>query len=397
MKILYVVNNYYAKGNGLSASARRTVQALKERGAEVRVLSGPNPEAGGPQPDYPLPDGHLPIVDPIVRRQGYQFAHKDRRVMAEAVDWADLVHLEEPFGLEMAVCRMCRARGIPCTATYHLHPENLFASAHLQHSRFFNGSCMLVWRDFIFNRCEAVQCPTRNAMQRAERFRFTADLRLISNGLIPREAGAACEPPVPLPEGAPVVMCAGRYSVEKDQPTLLRAMRWSRHAKEIQLVFCGRGPTERHLKRMAERLVREGVLTHPPVFGFFSYDELMAFAQRASLYIHCATVEVEGLSCSEVLKEGVVPVIAEDELTATPQFARSPESVFPAGDAQALAQRIDAWLDDPDRLREEGRKYLDIQRDYDLNDTADRLMDLYREVVAAAPHPDRRHAGDERS
>ena len=40
MKILFVVNNFYAAGNGLSASARRTVRYLKEAGEDVRVLSG---------------------------------------------------------------------------------------------------------------------------------------------------------------------------------------------------------------------------------------------------------------------------------------------------------------------------------------------------------------------
>ena len=48
MKILFVVNNFYASGNGLSASARRTVRYLREAGEEVRVLSGRNHEADTP-------------------------------------------------------------------------------------------------------------------------------------------------------------------------------------------------------------------------------------------------------------------------------------------------------------------------------------------------------------
>ena len=59
MKILFVVNNYYASGNGLSASARRTVEYLREAGEEVRVLSGRNHEAETPQPDYVLADFHV--------------------------------------------------------------------------------------------------------------------------------------------------------------------------------------------------------------------------------------------------------------------------------------------------------------------------------------------------
>lgn len=45
MKILLVINNFYMKGNGMAASARRTAQYLKEAGHEVRVLSGPNKNA----------------------------------------------------------------------------------------------------------------------------------------------------------------------------------------------------------------------------------------------------------------------------------------------------------------------------------------------------------------
>ena len=40
MKILYVVNNFYVKGNGLSASAQRTVKYLREAGLDIKVLSG---------------------------------------------------------------------------------------------------------------------------------------------------------------------------------------------------------------------------------------------------------------------------------------------------------------------------------------------------------------------
>ncbi|MBR0029626.1 MAG: hypothetical protein IJP55_05210 [Bacteroidales bacterium] len=74
MKILFVVNNYFATGNGLSASARRTVQALKDAGQDVRVLSGPNPDAAGPRPEYLLQKYNFPIFQPIISAHGYQFA-----------------------------------------------------------------------------------------------------------------------------------------------------------------------------------------------------------------------------------------------------------------------------------------------------------------------------------
>ena len=49
MRILFVVNSYFSQGNGLDESARRTVEALRAAGQEVRVLSGKNFDVRGYQ------------------------------------------------------------------------------------------------------------------------------------------------------------------------------------------------------------------------------------------------------------------------------------------------------------------------------------------------------------
>ena len=117
MKILFVVNNYYASGNGLSASARRTVQYLREAGQEVRVLSGKNHEAETPQPDYVLADFHVPAFDGLVQSNGYKFAKTDFAIIRRAVRWADVVHLEEPFIIQVVTARIARYYKVPCTAS----------------------------------------------------------------------------------------------------------------------------------------------------------------------------------------------------------------------------------------------------------------------------------------
>ena len=106
MKILFVVNNFYASGNGLSASARRTVKYLKEAGEDVKVLSGRNHEADSPQPEYLLGDFHVPVFDGLIQSHGYKFAKTDLSTIHDAVGWADVVHLEEPFIIQMVTARI---------------------------------------------------------------------------------------------------------------------------------------------------------------------------------------------------------------------------------------------------------------------------------------------------
>ena len=89
-----------------------------------------------------------------------------------------------------------------------------------------------------------------------------------------------------------------------------------------------------------------------------------AQASRCDLYVHAARIEVEGLSALEVLRLGVVPVIARGPLTATSQFALSGDSMYEAGDARALARAIDSWVERGSAARaREARRYVALARD----------------------------------
>ena len=386
MKILFVVNNAYVSGNGLSASCQRTVRYLREAGEDVRILSGAC--EGAEKPDYVLEGMTVPVFDGLIRKQGYSFAKKDDEVIEEAVRWADLVHLEEPFDLQIRTCTIAKREHKPVTATYHLHPENLFSSIHLGHSLYLNGSTMLVWLETVFNRCLYVQCPTENVRERLEKWHCRAELRVISNGMPPRERLEDVFVPCPVQkeEGTYLLVSTGRYSVEKDQITLLHAMRHSHYADRIQLVLAGRGPHEAALRREAEALVSEGILKRLPEFLFCSMPELEAIYREADLYIHCATVEVEGLSCMEAIETGLVPVIAEGHLTATAQFALSEESRYPQRNAQALAERIDYWLSDDMRRQQEARRYVGMGQEYDISRSIEQLRKMFRDAADRALH-----------
>ena len=380
MKILFVVNNFYAPGNGLSASARRTVRYLKEAGEEVRVLSGRNHEAEEPQPDYVLGDFHVPVFDGLIQSHGYIFARTDISLIKEAVGWADVVHLEEPFLIQMAAARIAKNMGVPCTATYHLHPENLFCSINLGDWKFLNYNTLRVWRDFAFDLCSDIQCPTENVLERLRKFGFKARLHLISNGIIPdmslRPIAENEDPNRPF-----LVVCIGRLAVEKDQPTLLEAMKYCKHADRIQLYFAGRGPEADAIKQQAHKLYEDGVVKYDPIFQFHDREGLRKLAAQSDLYIHCATVEVEGLSALEALQQAVVPVIAQGELTATSQFALDEHSLFPTKDPEALAACIDYWLDHPVERHEMGWRYAESTEEYDIHKSIDALIDMFRQAV----------------
>lgn len=378
MKILFVVNNFYATGNGLSASARRTVERLKAAGVDVRVLSGRDPDQPDLSPDFVLEDFTFPIFEKLIRSHGYKFAKTDRKVMREAVRWADVVHLEEPFHIQYHTLQIARKLGVPCTGTFHMHPENLFCSLHLGQWKLLNEGTMRLWRDFIFNKCTDVQCPTENVFQRLQQCHYRSRMHLISNGIVPDPSRR--QPPTG--DKKPYLLaCISRLAVEKDQYTLIEAMRYCRHARDIQLFFAGRGPEAGKMKKAAHALVEEGILTLEPVFRFMDRDGLRDLAAKADLYIHCATVEVEGLSALEALQQEVVPIIAEGRLTATPQFALDSRSLFPERNPRALAERIDYWLDHPEERLKMGRAYAQSTEKYSATAMTERLIGMFRQAI----------------
>lgn len=406
LKLLFVINNLYTRGNGLSASARRTVTLLRERGHDVRVLSSGTTEQAQAcnftAPEFTLPAMRFPLADAIISAQGYAFAKPKRKVIKQAVAWADVVHLEEPFGLQARTAHVAKRVGTPVLATYHIHPENITATIHLDGLWPLNALLLASWRRRIYALVQVVQCPSDSVRQRLQRWGLGDKLVTISNGvgLTPSKpevsAKTECSEPSgrqvetkqtpgeAQPEGEQIyrLLVVGRFSREKDQATILKAMRHSRYASQIQLVFAGRGPTEKSLRRAASRLVHDGVLKHAPSFDFFDAAGLDAQAEQADLYIHAAFIEVEGLSCLEVLRHGVVPVIAHSPLTATSQFALDAHSRFKARDPKALARAIDYWFSDNERRQTEAQKYLNIGAHYDINDCVSRLESVYRKLAS---------------
>ena len=384
MKVLFVINGYYTKGNGLSGSARRTVKKLKEAGIDVKVLSVRNSDPNGPQPDFVLNDFHIPLFDTLVKKQGYEFSKTDKSVIREAISWADVVHLEEPFFLQYEACKIAKELNKPLTGTYHLHPENLFASVGLDRVHFFNKRTMIIWRDYVFNNCKIIQCPTENVKSRLLRYRFKPELRVISNGLVMEDLLTKTDEDIKntdINDAKYRIITIGRFSAEKDLTTLLKAMKYCRHSQDIRLIFAGRGPKKNKLERMANRLVKRGILKYPPTFGFYTLKELQKLSCSVDLYIHCAYIEVEGLSCMEAIQVGIVPIIAKGRYTATSQFALTDMSTYLSKDPKDLADKIDYWLDHDELRKEEAKKYIGLGNKYNIDYSIQQTIKMFEDAL----------------
>lgn len=378
MKVLFVCNNVFVTGNGVSTSARVTIKHLREAGVDVRLMSAENPNYEGPEPDYILKKYHFPIFQPIIDANSYCFSIYDPDVTREAVSWADIIHIEEPMPLQALVVREAERQGKVLVGTFHLFTENVFYNILLGKWKLGNHTLMRIWKRQVFDHLSHIQCPSNTVKEVLTRWHFKPKMHVISNG-IDAPAPVQLEEPQTNPY---LILCIGRLAGEKDQITLIRAMRYCRHASEIQLHFAGRGMWRNKYRRMCIQLYKEGILKYPAEFGFYGSSKLRQLARQAYLYIHCAVVEVEGLSCAESLREGAVPVIGDARMSATKDFALCPESLFKSHNPKSLAERIDWWIEHPEEHAAMRRAYSEHACDYDIRKSIASLIDMYKEALS---------------
>jgi len=375
MIITLVTDTFNVNNNGTTMSAMRFAAALVARGHTVRVVACGSP--GEPAPDGPemfyVPELVVPVASRFAHRQGTLFAKPVAEVLTAAITGADVVHIYQPWPLGRAAERIARRLGVPAIAAFHVQPENITYNIGLGWLSPAAHLVYLLLRLAFYGRFADIHCPSTFIAAQLRRHGYRARLHVISNGVdgsfrpgpARRVAGA----------GEPFrILMVGRFSPEKRQDVLIRAARRSRHAARIELHFAGHGPREKRLRRMAAKLA------NPARFGYYSQEDLVELIRSCDLYVHASDAEIEGLSCLEAFSCGLVPVISDSRRSATGQFALEPRNLFRSGDPASLAERIDAWIDDPAGLRAMSETYARYGELY----TVDRSTKAIERVYARA-------------
>ena len=397
MKILFVIDSFYTTNNGTSISAQRFAGELRKRGHEVRVLCWDTPSDQGTKDQVTkevessqgctkennLTDGdfttkkfHIPVFQPLCDKHDFSFAYNDPEIVHAACDWADIVHVFVPFGIEMEAIRYCHRIGKPVTAAFHIQPENMTSSVSMGKVEWFNEMFYRSFRRNVYNRVRHVHVPSLFMGRMIAERGYTAKIHVISNGI--QDAFLKTPPDLPSRGGEKEIfkiMMVGRLSQEKRQDVIINSLKYSKYGDRIQLVFAGRGPEY-------DKYVELGKdLKYPPKFIYVGRDELIEELLTTDLYVHASDMESEAISCIEAFATGLVPVIANSSASATPQFALDGRSLFMPGDPKDLARAIDYWLDHPEERLEMEERYRQAGRRYSLAASVTAFEEMLNEEI----------------
>ena len=390
MKILLVIDTYDTNNNGTSISAQRFAAVLREHGNEVRILT-----TGEPAPDkFVLKEFKVPLFNDLIHSHGFQFAQVDLDIIREAVAWADIVHCMMPFALETATKLIADQMHKPSTAAFHIQPENMTSSIGLGKAEWLNDRFYYTFRFLLYQHFNHIHVPSQFMADELVKRGYKAKIHVISNGIDP-DFIAAGQRKLSNSDGGHTsrsdsghitITMVGRLSGEKRQDVIINAVPFSKYADRIQLVFAGKGPKYDEYVELGKQL------KNPPQFVFLSKPELIDLLLHTDLYVHASDMESEAISCIEAFATGLVPVIANSEDSATPQFALDGRSLFAPGRPKDLARAIDWWLDHPDEKAKMEREYAEAAKNYDI-DTSVRLCEqMFREAIEETENQEENHA-----
>ncbi len=372
LTIALVIDTYGTPTNGTTITAMRTAEGLRRRGHRVHVITGSSCEET---------DVHTtgyrktPLLYQVCKSQGMPLAKANDKVYRDIFSAVDVVHFFLPFKHGRSGKRIADRLGVPSCAAFHVQPENITSTLHMEKIKPFNASIYRLFKRF-YDRFQHVHCPSNMIANELRRHDYQAKLHVVSNGV-----DAAFKPTDTAPNhrwhDKHVILMIGRLSREKRQDLLIEAVKQSKHAADIQLVFAGQGPWRRTLEKMGKDL------PNPPMFDFFTQEALVDIIQASDLYVHASDVEIEAISCIEAFSCGVVPIISDSKISATNQFALSDANLFHAGDATSLSARIDRWLEHPNQRRAMRQRYIEYGRQFTLDYTIDGLEAMYHQTIDA--------------
>lgn len=371
MKVLVVADVLGEENNGTTIACMNLVRYLKSQGDDVRILCA-DKDKKGLENYYVVPNLNLGfIINKIVEKNNVSLAKPDKKIILEALEGVDIVHIMMPFALGKATVKLARKKGLPITAGFHCQAENFTAHLKMMNFAFANK---LTYKNFykkLYRHVDAIHYPTifiKNYFENVIHRKTNG--YVISNGVNDQYRPLKVDRKEEYSKHFNILFI-GRYSREKSHHLLIKAVNLSKYKNNIQLIFAGQGPYENKYRKMASKY-------HiiPPIMKFYSRKELTEVINSCDLYVHPAEIEIEAISCLEAISCGLVPVISNSNRCATKAFALSELNLFDYDSSEDLAHKIDYWIEHPQEKEECSKKYLGYTREFNQSNCMSQMREM---------------------
>lgn len=409
MNIAIFTDTFLPKIDGIAVSVDHFCRLLAEKGHSFTICCPKYSDKDGEEPDYgpaiqiyrfknaSLPS--YPDVKVVLPSQ--------KKIFKSVNDFkADIIHIQTPGLLGQYGVVASRMFGVPIIGTYHtlvseqeaylsfyrmlrvdklldLFLDNKKIKKRLQKLERIEEFATkklkkaLLWKlsNKIYEACHTIITPTEMIKNELLAHGVKKPISVISNGMdfsLFRN-GRIKEEPQNRP---PKLIHVGRISFEKNVEVVLRAFALLQdRLPGITLDVYGDGPALTSMKIEARNL------TDVKFHGFVSRDQLPDIYPNYDLFLTASTMETQGLVVLEAMASGL-PCVGVDSF-ALPELIQEGRNGFvvPPYDHQLMADRAETILKDGRMFRSFSEQSLEIAHGHNILECADRLEQLYRNVI----------------
>jgi glycosyltransferase involved in cell wall biosynthesis len=388
VKILMISDVYFPRINGVSTSVASLKQELGRRGHCVSLVA-PAYTGNGMQPEegvYRVAGRRVPF-DPEDRIMRLASLRAQRRRLVK--EGFDLVHVHTPFLAHREGLRLASDLDVPLIETYHTYFEEYFHHYVPYLPRPLLGSAARVLARRQCNRVRRVVVPSVAMRQVLQRYGVRTPVVVIPTGVafdeMSRGDGARFRRRYGVEPDRPVMLNVGRMAFEKNLTFLLRvfaAVR--RELPEVLLVLAGEGPALGHIRSAAADL---GVADAVRFVGYLPRDgRLQDCYAGADLFVFASRTETQGLVLLEAMALGL-PVLSTAVMGTAEIVGPERGALRAEEDLDEFSRRAVELLGDRPRLGTLATEAKRFAREWSMESMADRMLDLYEEVLAEPGAP----------
>jgi phosphatidylinositol alpha 1,6-mannosyltransferase len=374
LRLALFTDSYPPQLNGVALLLGRLVEAVRSRGATVRVYTTSDP-AGAEADDvrrwpsvafWAYPEHRLALpTQPRVRR--------------ELRAWRPtVVHAASPFGMGLAARAAARALGVAFVTSYH---TNWSAYSSFYQMGALRGTAWHYLRWF-HNGGARTYCPTQ-AVQDELAARGFQHMALWSRGVDsarfnPSYRSPALRTRLGVSNDMVLAIYVGRLGAEKGLGVALRGMREVMRAApgRVRCAIAGDGPYAEEARKLAP----EGTV----FMGRLTGDALSEFYASADVFVFPSATDTFGNVLLEAMASGL-PVVAADVGPTRELLAEHPGVTFAPGDAADFARQLLELVRNGGRRASLGRNALGFARRCPWDRVWDTLVDDYCAVMAGVP------------
>lgn len=387
MKIAFFSEGYDPFINGVVTMIKAYRQALREAGHEVVIFTPENAD------ELPPEEGVVRLPSVIWTEKWYPglrpFSGVDK-IFREGK--FDVIHSHHPMTTGFAAERLSKKHGVPLVFTFHTLLPNY--SSYLPALRNVGEAALT---HIVKRHCAKSHCVTVSTLLMKDWLRdhgVKVPIRLVRppNKKLFAAPGArlAMREKLGIPEGTPVILCAGRIAPEKGVEFLLRAVSKVPKNLDYRLVVVGGGPNESAVRKLAskmrmQKVIFTGEVPHSEMASYYAAADIFAFpSQNDTLGLVLIEAMNAGLPCVAVSANGPREVVCDG---VTGVLTEPTESEF----SQALVR----MLEDTDSRRLMGLNGPAWCRRLCADDLAEELVNAYntaRLQFEAYPRPQRKKA-----